>query len=150
LLKKWAFLMAVLSVLVIGAGSCVAAVQVAADIDGRVLVRHYTQGTQPGALYSSSGVFTVAPLVNNGTYSLYLQQAIPNAELVFNVDPQVGLLNIEGRNVTVQNVQNSAIASISGKVIVVKITQDMNFLNDSYGRPTVVLAAGSWFKVTLK
>ena len=49
-----------------------------------------------------------------------------------------------------QAVQHLAVASMSGRSIVVKITGDMEFMRDSYNRPNATILAGSWFKATLK
>lgn len=124
-----------------------AAVNVSADIEGRVSTRYYPSG-------NVNGFFRVAVVNNGNTYSLYLMDCIPDSQLIFNVDPQIGLLNIEGRGgldpKQTQAVQNLAVANMSGRSIVVKITGDMGFLRDSYNRPTATILAGSWFKATLK
>jgi hypothetical protein len=125
----------------------VAAVNVSADVEGRVSTRYYPAG-------NVNGFFRVAVVNNGSTYSLYLMDCIPSSHLVFNVDPQIGLLNIEGRGgldpKQTQAVQHLAVANMSGRSIVVKITGDMGFLHDSYKRPTATILAGSWFKATLK
>jgi hypothetical protein len=124
-----------------------AAVNVSADIEGRVSTRYYPSG-------NVNGSFRVAVVNNGNTYSLYLMDCIPSSQLIFNVDPQIGLLNIEGRGgldpKQTQAVQSLAVANMSGRSIVVKITGDMGFLHDSYNRPTATILAGSWFKATLK